>query len=63
MNLKQTFIFFYIVAILTYGLTHFCPNYKHLNKLSSTIDELSPDTKYVWKITNRCKLAIVSPPI
>ena len=60
MNTKQSFIFFFIVLALGFGFKNYCPNIDKLEQFRIMIERDFSEKSYEWKITSKCKLAIVT---
>ena len=60
MNFKQTIFFVFIVIVIAFSLKDYCSNKKQLEKFRIMIERDFSENLYEWKITSKCKLAIVT---
>lgn len=60
MNFKQTIFFVFIVIVVAFSLKDYCSNKKQLEKFRIMIERDFSENLYEWKITSKCKLAIVT---
>ena len=60
MNFKQTIFFVFIVIVVAFSLKDHCSNKKQLEKFRIMIERDFSENLYEWKITSKCKLAIVT---
>ena len=60
MNFKQTIFFACIVILIGFGFKNYCPNIDKLEQFRIMIERDFSENLFEWKITPKCKLAIVT---
>ena len=60
MKFKQTIFFVFIIIVVAFGFKDQCFNKKKLEQTRIMIERDFSENSYQWKITSKCKLAIVT---